>query len=284
MDPKQLVMLAFQVSILCTVFGFGLNATPDDLKYLIRRPGLLLRSILAVVVVMPLLAVTLARWFDFRPVTEIALVALAISPVPPLLPQRQTKAGGHHSYGLALMAILALLAIVTVPLWLEILEHLFGRPLGASPGAVARTVVTMALLPLGLGMAVRAAAPALADRIDKPVSLIVKVLLPIAVLLLLFGTWRVLLGAIGGGTVVAMVVFVGAGLVGGHLLGGPDPDCSIVLALSSACHHPAIALSIASANFPDEHFAGTILLYVVLNTLLCLPYLAWQRRFFTAPA
>jgi len=56
MDAKQLVMFALRVSILCTVFGFGLKATKGDLLFLVRRPGLLGRSLLAVFVIMPAVA------------------------------------------------------------------------------------------------------------------------------------------------------------------------------------------------------------------------------------
>jgi bile acid:Na+ symporter, BASS family len=282
MDLKQLVMLAFQVGILCTVFGFGLKATTGDLLYLVRRPGLLVRSLLAVFVIMPALAIVLVRMFELRPTLEIALIALAISPVPPLLPKKETKAGGEHSYGLGLMAMLALLAIVTVPLSAEVLERAFARPLGASASAIARVVFMMALLPLVAGMGVRFAAPAIADRIQKPVSPLAKVLLPLAILALLAGTWRAVWAAIGDGTIVAMVAFVVAGLLVGHLLGGPEPEHSVVLALSSACRHPAIALSIAAANFPDERFGGTILLYLIVNTIVGVPYLAWRRRHLAA--
>ncbi len=271
-------MLAFQASILSTVFGFGLKATPDDLSYLIRRPRLLVRSLLAVFVIMPVVAVALARMFDFRPVVEIALVALAISPVPPLLPKKEGKAAGQQPYGLGLMVTLALLAIVTVPLFAEILEGVFARPLGAMPGAIARVVLMMAVLPLIAGMAVRAMLPAVAGRLQSPVALIGKVLMPIAILALLAGSWRAVWAAIGEGPVVAMVVFVAAGLLVGHVLGGPDPEHSLVLALSSACRHPAIALSIASANFPDEHFAGTILLYLIVSAFVGMAYVAWHRR------
>jgi len=45
MDSKQIIMLALQVSILATVFGFGLKARPGDLLYLWRQPGLLVRSL-----------------------------------------------------------------------------------------------------------------------------------------------------------------------------------------------------------------------------------------------
>lgn len=165
MDLKQLVMLAFQVSILCTVLGFGLRATPSDLLYLTRRPGLGIRSLLAVLVIVPV-AVVLATVFNFRPTAEIALIALAISPVPPLLPKKEAKAGGDQSYALALMVMLAVLAVGTVPLSAEILERIFGRPLGAAPGAIARVVLIAAVLPLAVGMAARAMLPGLADKIE----------------------------------------------------------------------------------------------------------------------
>ena len=91
MDPKQIVLLAFQVSIAATVFGFGLGATREDLLYLWRRPVLLGRSLVSVLVVMPVVALVLAQVFDFRPLVEIALIALSISPIPPLLPGRMAS-------------------------------------------------------------------------------------------------------------------------------------------------------------------------------------------------
>jgi BASS family bile acid:Na+ symporter len=125
MELRQAVMLLLQVSILSTLFALGLKATPADLLYLIRRPGLLARSLLAVFVIMPAVTIGLARAFDFTRTVEIALMALALSPVPPLLPQREMKAGGDSSFALGLMATLALLSILVVPLGLEILQRIF---------------------------------------------------------------------------------------------------------------------------------------------------------------
>jgi BASS family bile acid:Na+ symporter len=277
MEMRQVVMLAFQVSIVCTVFGFGLRAAPRDLLDLLRWPGLLLRSLLSVLVVMPIVAVALARMFDVLPATEIVLIALAISPVPPLLPKKETRAGGQPSYGLALMVVLALLSIVTVPAAAEILQRVFDRPLGARPDVIARVILTMAVVPLIAGMVVRAKLPELASQIDAPIAFVAKVLLPPAVVLLLAGTWRAVWAAVGDRAVVVMIAFVVVGLVVGHVLGGPDCDYSIDLALSTACRHPAIALATASANFPDQHFAGNVLLYLIVSTAVVMPYLAWQR-------
>ena len=170
MDLKQVVILALQVSIFCIVFGFGLRTTLDDFRYLFQRPGLLFRSLLAVLVIMPIVAVLLARTFGLHPAAEIALIALAISPVPPLLPRRESKVVGHHPYGLALMAVLAAVGIVTIPLSAEILARVYGRPFTAAPAMVARIVLLMALVPLAAGMVVQALLPAAVERVDRIVN------------------------------------------------------------------------------------------------------------------
>ncbi len=278
MDPKQLVLLAFQVSVISIVFGFGLKATPDDLLYVLRRPGLLARSLIAVFLVMPVVAVALSRWFDFPRVVEIDLIALALAPTPPLLPGRETRSGGHESYALGLMAVFAVLSIVLVPLSLKFLGASFGLPFSMSSTAVAAIVLKAILLPLAAGVIMRALAPALAHRLEKPVSMLAMILMPLAVLAVLISTAPAMWRLVGSGTILAIVIFLVIGFATGHVLGGPDPDHSIVLALSTACRHPAIALSIASANYPDERFGPTILLYVLFGLVVGIPYLAWARR------
>jgi BASS family bile acid:Na+ symporter len=278
MDARQVVVLTLQVSIIGTVFSFGLNTTRADFRYLLDRPGLLFRSLLAVLVITPLMAIVLVRVFEFQRAAEIALVALAISPLPPLLPRKESRIVGNATKGLALMALLALLAIATVPLSVKVLEYIVGRPLNVPTGAIARMVLVAVFLPLLVGVAVRRLRPAVAERIAPVVTLAATILLTLAAVALFAGMWRAILGAIGGGAVAAMVVFVVLALAIGDLLGQPEREHSIVLALSAASHHPAIALSIASANLPNQPFAGTILLYLVVNLVIGGLYIAWQHR------
>jgi BASS family bile acid:Na+ symporter len=80
-------------------------------------------------VVMPVFAIMLAAVFDLRPAVKVALVALALSPVPPILPMKEGRAGGKVTYAIGLLVAAALLAIVLVPLILEIIERLSGRSL-----------------------------------------------------------------------------------------------------------------------------------------------------------
>jgi bile acid:Na+ symporter, BASS family len=278
MDLKQLIMLAFLVSITCLVFGFGLTATFEDMLYLVRRPGLLARSLLSVFVIMPVVAVVLDRLFVFRPEVEIVLVTLALSPVPPLLPRKLGKAGGNSSYVLGLMATLALLSIVFVPLSIEILQRFLGRQFGMAPSAIAGIVLKTTLLPLTAGLIVRAALPHVAARIEKPLDLFGKVLLTLAALALLVGSLPAIWVEVGDGTIFALFAFLVVGMAVGHVLGGPNPDNSVDLALATACRHPAVALTIAAANYPEQRFVGTILLYLLVGVVACIPYIAWQKR------
>jgi bile acid:Na+ symporter, BASS family len=279
MDVKQLIVFALQGSIFVTVFGFGLQATTDDVLYLVRRPSLLVRSLVAMFVVMPLLAVGLDWFFAFHRATEVALVALSLSPVPPMLPGREVKSGGRASYGVGLLATAGLFSIVYIPVTLELIGRLADRPFAISSTAVARLVFFSVLAPLAVGMVFRKLSGPLADRIAKRVQLAGMVLLGIGALAIAAAAFPAAWELVGNGTILVLATFVVVGLAVGHFLGGPELADRITLALSTACRHPAIALAIAGATFPDEKLVvGGVLLYLVLHVLAGVPYVALQRR------
>ena len=278
MDIKQLIVLALQIAIIGTVFTYGLRATVDHVMDVWRRPGLLLRSLLSVFVVMPILVVVFVKAFDLRQDVEVVLVALALSPVPPILPNKIDKAGGSSSFGLGLMLVLAVGALVAIPLSIAALDLVTPRPIDVETGAIVRIVAMTTLVPLLAGMAVHRLAPRFSERLATPLSRIATVLLLVGVALLIYGTRQAIWAATGGGAIAAIVAFVAVGLLVGHLLGGPEAEESTVLALSTACRHPAIALSIASANFPNEQFAGMVILYLVVSGFAGIPYVKWQGR------
>lgn len=278
MELKQIILATVQISIFLTVFSFGLRTTFADLLYVVKRPGLFARSLLAIFVLMPAVAVLLVRSFDFRQSVEIVLVALAISPIPPLLPRRERKAGGSAAFGLGLMAWLALLSIVMIPASLKLLELYYGRALAVAPATIVKILTMTVLLPLLAGALVRAALPRVADRVASPLTLAATILLALAALALLLGALPAVGALIGQGTLAAMIVFSLSGLVIGHVLALPDREHSVVLALSTACRHPAMALAIASGSFPHEPVAAAIILYLLVATLVSYPYVLWNKR------
>jgi bile acid:Na+ symporter, BASS family len=277
MDAKAIILLALQLAIAATGFTYGLGATRDDLLYVVYRPALLLRSFIAMLVIMPLVVVACVWFLDLPQPTAVVLTALAVSPVPPLLPQKHKRAGAVVSYGLGLLVVLAVVSIVTIPLSALLISRLFAEPFAVGHIALIKIVLTMIIAPLAAGMLVRKLMPLPAQRLIAPARRVANVLLVAGVLVLLAGTWRAVWLATGQATVLAIVVFVLAGLVIGHWLGGPRPEHASVLALSTASRHPAIALAIASANYPGEKFAPTLILYLILCTILAIPYVKWQR-------
>ena len=274
MGLQQLVIWAFQLSIVATAFGFGLSATTEDLRDLIRQPRRLARCLLTIFIIVPVVAVVLAHAFDFPHAAEVAMIALAISPLAALIPRSLINIGSKPS--VALMAAVAPLSIVIVPLLAVLIGRYLGRPFVVSPLRVAGVVAATVLLPLVAGMAVRAVRPALADRIELPAALIGTVVLRLATLALLVTNLHATWELIANGTVIAIAVLVVVGLAAGHLLAGSDADGGTGLALASGFRHPAVALAITALS-SSQYFAGAIVLYLLLGDIFGLLYTIWRR-------
>src|SRR5271157_1910240 len=172
MTAQALILLALKASIVLSVFAIGLASRVDDTLFLLRQPRLLVRSALAINVVMPLVAAAMALRFDLPEAVEVTLVALAVSPVPPILPKKQMKALGESSYAIGLMVGAAAVAVVFVPLAIELLGLTFETPLHIGPWPIAKLVFATVLAPLATGMLAGRLAPALASRFARPVALI----------------------------------------------------------------------------------------------------------------
>ena len=284
MSLAEIFALAIKISIFAIVFSIGMSVQPGDFSGVLRTPGRLARSLLAMVVVMPLLAVLLVLAFDLPPPVGVMLIALALAPVPPILPGKQTKAGGDAAYAVRLLAAIGLVAIITIPLELELIQLTFGMRVGAPPGLVAGLVATSILAPLLAGALVARLAPGMESRLRPLVSKIGGLLLLTAMAMILVTQWRAMFELIGDGTLLAMSIFVVCGLIVGHLLGGPEPDDRTVLAIATASRHPGIALAIAHINYPEEkQLAAAVLIFLLTNAALTAPYVFWRRRVRRAP-
>jgi BASS family bile acid:Na+ symporter len=258
------------------VLGLGLKASVADTLFVFRRPSQLLRAVVAMDVVTPLVAIALATTLPLDAPVKIALVTLSLAPLPPTFSKKPLKAGGSISYTVGLFVAITLIAVLFIPLALTLLTRVFGIPLQMTAGAVWELVVWSLLAPLVAGMVIHQVAPAFADRIALPVAKAGSYVLLLAAVPILARVWPAMMSLIGNGTILAMVVMAVLAMAAGHLLGGPDPENRVTLALASAGRHPAIALAIARANFPDEKLASAaVLLYLLVCGVATAPYLKW---------
>ena len=234
MDLKAIVMLLVQVSIVLNVVGIGLRASFSDATFLFRQPALLARAVLSMNILMPLIAILLARLLPLQPVVKIALVTLSISPVPPIFPKRASKLGGKNDYVIGLLVAMGTLSVFFIPVVMEICEKVFNMPLAMSSSEVLAVVLTTILVPLLVGIALRKFVPKFADRVADPLSKIAFLLLLLCLVPILIGVAKPAYSLIGNGTLLVFAIFASAGFAVGHLLGGPAAENRTVLALSSS--------------------------------------------------
>jgi BASS family bile acid:Na+ symporter len=200
-------------------------------------------------------------------------------PTPPILPKKALKAGGTEAYTIGLLVAAAALSIIVIPLSMEMFERVTGVSLVMRASSVATLVLTTILAPLLVGMAVRTVAHASADRMARPIGVLASVLLMVSAVPILIGLAGTVFSVITDGTVLSLAAFALAGLIIGHVLGGPEPDNRPVLALATASRHPAVALAIAHANFPEQRLAAAeVFLYLILSGILSALYLSWVKR------
>jgi len=277
MTVITILVLLLQVSLFLVVLSFGLQIRMADVLYLFRRPWQLVKSLISIFVVMLIFAIVVTRIFELRGVVEIALIALALSPIPPLIPNRLLKAGGGVSFTFGLLAAVSLLSIIIVPGVFRILAAVFGLQASLSEGVVMKTILTGIVIPIVIGMIIRYFIPA-SERyagILGKIGMIVAILglLPILVALLPI-MWTV----IGNGTVLAIIGFAVVGIIAGHLLGGPEPKDRTVLAIATSSRHPAIAIALASASAGDTDIklvAAVVVLYALIGVIVSIPYIKW---------
>jgi len=279
MTAAQIILLVLKASIVLTVLVIGLNANFAESVFLFQDPRRLISSVSSMNVVILVFAVLVVAVFELHPAVEIALVAVALAPVPPILPNKVLKAGGTEAYTIGLLVAAAVLSILLVPLSLALLAQIFTKELGMPPTAVAIAVLTTVVVPLVIGMAIHALAPAFAKKIAKPLGLLATIMLIGGALPLMVAYWSTIWSLIGNGTVIALAAFAVVGIAAGHLLAGPPLENRTVLALCTTSRHPGIAIAIAHTNFTQQKLAmPAILLYVLVATVVSIPYLQWIKR------
>lgn len=276
MTASEAIRLALQASVWLLVFATGLHAERRHATYFLRNTGELGRVVLAMFIVMPLLALSMARTFELNPAVKIALVSFALSPVPPLMPTQVTKVSRATEYTIGLLVAASVLSIAIIPLAMLLIERTAARHLAMSPIVIAKQMSVGILAPLAVGMTVRHFVSSHANRLARGVSTVATVVLAVCLVLILVASRHALVSLLGNGTVLAIAVLVAAGLATGHLLGGPDRDHRSVLAIATSLRHPGIAIAIAHTNFPEQKLAGAaVLMCLLLGAVAVALYKRW---------
>jgi len=278
-----MVKLLITASILLLVFALGARATFADatsqFRDLFQPPHRLLRALVAMYVVVPAVAAGMGLAIDLATPVRVGLLAIAIAPIPPVLPGKQLKVGGSSEHVFGLLVAVSVSSIVLVPLMAEVLGRVCARDSSFAPWRGATLIGTTILAPLAAGMLLRTLAPGWAGPAATWASRLGTVLLAAGVIAVLVASWPVLRSLIVGGALIAMLALAAIALGVGHWLGGPDPFDRSILAIASAMRHPGVAVAVATANVPEEpQLTAAILLYMLVAVIVTSIYVAVARR------
>ena len=273
-----LLLILVKVTIFSLMLAIGCNLSFEKMRSFWRKPALVFRALLAVVVLVPLLVILLLKLFNLPPAVMIGLAILAASPGAPLTTKRSQQAGGGFHYSASLQLTLAILAVFVTPITLAIFTALFAS---ISPKVaileVARQVIMVQLLPVTVGILMQKFAPTFTQQIAKPLTFIANSLfLVLVVLLCILGL--PMFSKVGELPLVAIAIMVIASLGIGHALGRFDDDTQSTLAIFCIARNFGLALFIAILNHVQQQVIPTLVAYLILGAFVGVLYSFWNKR------
>jgi len=271
-----LIKAGLVVSVFLVKFGVGLNITPGDLRFIRERPGLMLKSLVAVTVLVPIAFLIIILLVHPSRPFAVALAILAASPAAPMVVGKVKKSGGSAGYAASLQLVVTLFALISTPLVLGFLSSALDFRAEIDPYRVAKQVFVAIFLPIGMGVIVGAKLPRLGGLGVRLVKIATFVFL--ATLLLILTQTAGAFLQMDLRSYLALSLTALAALAIGHLLAPKEPEMKTTLALETAMRNPALALLIGTLNFPQTKPLPILIPCVVISVLIVTIYAKWQGR------
>ncbi|MBD2683359.1 MULTISPECIES: bile acid:sodium symporter family protein [Nostoc] len=273
-----LLLILVKVTIFSLMLAIGSNLCFEKMLSFWRKPALVFRALLAVVVLVPLVVILLLKLLNLPPEVMIGLALLAASPGAPLTTKRSQKAGGSFQYSASLQLTLAILAVFFTPLTLAIFATLFEKiSQKVAILEVAQQVMMVQLLPVSLGILMQKFAPTFTKNIAQPLTFIAdNLFLVMVVLVCILGL--PLFSRVGQLPLVAIAIMVIASLGIGHTLDRLDDDMRATLAIFCIARNFGLALFVAILNHVQQQVIPTLVAYVILGAFIGVPYSIWNKR------
>ncbi len=257
----QVAMLTFVVAGMA---GMGLSLTVSQVTTPLRDVRLVVTVLAANFVVVPAVIVLMARLLPMDTDTGTALVLLGCCAGAPFLPTLAKLAKGDPALAVGTMILLMVVTVAYAP----IVVPLAVEGATVSPWDVASSLVLYMLIPLAIGLVVRARYAELAEHLADGFTKASTVGLLIGLVSAILLTWQEVLASIGSWVFIGSVLVVVVGLGAGWLAatGRPSADRT-VLALATGQRNISAALVIA-VTLSNDVLVRTLVAALVVPILL----------------
>lgn len=263
---QTLASFSVIVFVVTSMLAMGLGLTITEILAPMRDTGLVVRAVLTNFVLVPLLAVAILGVLHLSEPLAVGLVLLACSAGAPFLPRLVQMARSDTAFAVGLMVALMVITIVYLPIALPLLLP----GVRVAPFAIAQSLVLSMLIPLAIGLFVKARYSAIAARLEPVMTQTSTVALIITIILILVGGLDLVLRAVGSGAILAALLLIVGSFALGYVLGGPAHDSHVVLALGTAQRNISAALVVAASNFTDPNVVVMIIIGSLLMTVFLL--------------
>ena len=177
MQANLLTTVLLPLAIGIIMFGLGLHLRTEDFRRVLRMPKPVVVGLATQLVVLPPIAFLLCLAFALPAELAVGFMLLVASPGGATANVFSHLARGDVALNITLTALNSLVILLTLPLIVSASMGYFMTEQTAVPAPTRKVleVALIILLPVALGMLVRARASGLADRLErwvKPVSLL----------------------------------------------------------------------------------------------------------------
>jgi BASS family bile acid:Na+ symporter len=271
------IIAPFSVAFIVFSEGLGISAR-RVVAYFYEKPDLVFRSLIASLVLVPIAALVLILLLKPSHALAIGLaIIVACPPAPLMLKAATSKGGGNSEFMASLHLSLALLALVTVPVIIYLLSRALDFEADVDLGVMFWILARTILLPVGLGLIVRAYWPAIADKLAPLVGKIGTIGLLVVVLIALVAMYPALLNMDAWSYLTIALVSISA-LAIGHFLGPSEPSERTILAVECGVRHPVLAITIAGSNFDTPQILPIMVPCVITFIAIAMAYMIWRGK------
>ena len=264
---SKAVPLTMLVFVVVSMLAVGSSLTVGQIVAPLRNRKLVFFALLANFVLMPAGALAIAKLLRLDQPLGIALILLGVAAGAPFLPKLAGIAKGNLAFAVGLMVLLMVLTVAYMPLVLPLLLE----GVSVEPLKIARSLILLMLLPLGVGLALNARFGSIAERMRAPLNGISSLSLALLIVLLLVTNIQNVISLFGTRGILASILFLFAGAGVGWLLGGPGLGTKGVLALATAQRNIAAALVVGGKDFDDLKVLVMIVVVAVVGLLILMP-------------
>jgi len=249
MQASILTDLLLPLSIGIIMFGLGLSLTMDDFRRVARYPLAVGFGLFLQIVLLPFAAALIAIALKLRPELALGLMLVAAAPGGATANIYSHLAKGDVALNITLTAVNSVIALITLPIVINLsLEYFYGAGQYVPPPH--RKIVEVAaiiLIPVLIGMFVRARSEAFAKRMEKPVKIFSIAVLTILILAAIYIERANLLSsivAVGLACLLFNLVSMLTGYLAPLALKLPERQ-AIAITMEIGIHNTALAIYVA---------------------------------------